>query len=142
MRAKAKLVIAKCYLNLSSVQKQDAERNDMVAKAETLVLAASSEVLNIVKGEHPLIALKFDTHMIEVLNTKPESPERTEQISKVCLQCVKTCCQSFGRESIHVMRPLYTAFTASLHDEKGPSAKHYIEMMLAVKVNNQVCDEN
>lgn len=131
-KCKVKLLLSKVYL-----QKQE------IDKAEQLVESAREMGRAILGSDrHPLIASKVLTAKIEVLNSRPESEERTKSISEVCSVCVEVSSEANGADSLHNIRPLYTAYTASLHDENGPSNREIVQKMTALKVNGKDMRDN
>ena len=115
-KARINLLLSKVYLQKEETDKADA----LVGQARKIC----TEIFT--SDRHPLIANKVLTAQIEVLNTRPESEERTRQISELCSTCVQISEEANGLESLHNIRPLYTAFTASLHDENGTSNKEVV----------------
>lgn len=50
--------------------------------------------------------------MIEAYNSRPESPERTDLVCDLCEENLDISIDHFGPESIYLVRPLYTLYTA------------------------------
>ena len=67
--------------------------------------------------DHPLLACKFNQNCVEALNTRAESTERHKLIAGLCKNSVDISTDHFSSESLFMVRPLYTLYTALLHDE-------------------------
>lgn len=75
-------------------------------------------IIRIYKEEHPLVA-KFNQNLVEALNSDAESPDRTARINELCEQSTLISETHFGKDSIYLVRQLYTLYTAKLHEEEG-----------------------
>ena len=69
-------------------------------------------------SEHPLVA-KYNQNLVEAFNLKPESPERTLEITALCTKNVEIAKAHFGNNSLYCVRVLYTLFTARLNEATG-----------------------
>jgi len=104
LKAKAKLLQAKVYLAKSECE-----------KAEALVISARTHLEKTLTEKHPMIINRVETAWIECLNTRSEGDDRTTDILGCCLECVRVCEEHYGEHNIHLIRPLYTAYTATIH---------------------------
>lgn len=77
---------------------------------------AVDQIVKLFTSNHPL-TVKFNQYLIEAYNSRPESDERSGIISNLCEENLDICIDHFGPESIYLVRPLYTLFTAQLHNE-------------------------
>lgn len=101
LKAKAKVALGKVYL-----AKKDQD------KGETLINMAADSIKEEYGADHPLLACKFNQSCVEALNTRAESTERHKLIADLCKNSVEISTSHYGSESIFMVRPLYTLYTA------------------------------
>lgn len=128
-RAKASVAVGKAYL--SKKEKEIAER---------YFLNAQTEITAIFGVEHPLTA-KFNQNLIEAYNLRQESAERTELINSICRKNVEILEQAYGSDHILLIRPLYTLYTATLHEESDASDNVLLKMT-QLKVDGEPVKDN
>jgi hypothetical protein len=58
------------------------------------------------------------------MNLRPESPERTQLISEICDRNLEILMNNYGEDSIYLLRPLYTSYTAKLHEESNEGSEN------------------
>ena len=126
LKAKAKLLRSKVYLAKADTQ-----------KAEALVIDARIHLVKNLKEKHPMIINKVETAWIECLNTRSEGDDRTSQILAACMECVRVCEEHYGEHNLHLIRPLYTAYTATIHSTQ--EAKNAVSQKM---IDLQVDDTN
>ena len=68
---------------------------------------------------------------------RPESPERTQLVNEICARNVEISDKFFGETSIYLVRPLYTLYTARLHEETEAGSVAALNRMAALKLNNE-----
>lgn len=84
IKAKSLVVLAKI-----KIQKNQGE------DGEILIKRALEQIDSEFTCDHPMSA-KFEQSMVEALNARPESGERTELICKLCESSLRTCQEHFG----------------------------------------------
>lgn len=63
-------------------------------------------------ADHTILASKFNQNCVEALNTRAESSERHKLIADLCKSSVAISTAHYGSDSIFMVRPLYTLYTA------------------------------
>ena len=93
------------------------------------------------KEKHPLTINKVETAWIECLNTRPEGEDRTKEILAACMECVRVCEEHYVENNLHLIRPLYTAYTATIHDTQ--EAKNAVsQKMIDLQVDDKSIQDN
>lgn len=90
-------------------------------KAELLFKKALGMITFLYTDEHPLAA-KYNQNLVESMNVRPESNERTKTLINVCEKNLQIAKNYFGEHSIYLLRVLYTRYTAALHEETSESS--------------------
>ena len=84
-------------------------------------------ILSLHGDSHPLTA-KYTQNQVEAYNLRPESDDRTKLLMSICEKNYDIAKDTFGEKSIFTVRPLYTLYTASLHEESNKSEEAMVRM--------------
>jgi len=75
--------------------------------------------------------------LIEAYNLRPESKERTQLVNEICARNVEISDRFFGPNSLYLVRPLYTLYTARLHEETDSGSSAALNRMADLKFNGE-----
>jgi hypothetical protein len=64
----------------------------------------------------PLLC-KFKAYLVEAYNQREETKERNAEMNKLCTENLELAKKVYGDKSIFCVKPMYTAYTARLHEE-------------------------
>ena len=68
---------------------------------------------------------------------RPESNERTQLVNEICARNVEISEKFFGANSLYLVRPLYTLYTARLHEETDDGSSTALNRMAELKYNGE-----
>jgi hypothetical protein len=75
-------------------------------------------VLELFGEEHPLSA-KFNNMVMEVLQSGPQSEERSLKVRQVAERNVQICEMFYGERSLYIVRAVYLLYVEKLQEENG-----------------------
>lgn len=97
---------------------------------------AKSSIAALYTDDHPL-SVKFNQNLIEAYNLRPESKERTQLVNEICARNVEISEAFFGKQSLYLVRPLYTLYTARLHEETDDGSSAALSRMADLIYNGE-----
>jgi len=80
---------------LAKIEDKKEEADDLLAKCEKLSKDAISMITYLFTDSHPLAA-KYNQIMVEVINLRPENPERTHTLIQICDKNLEIAQKFFG----------------------------------------------
>lgn len=85
---------------------------------------------------HPMMC-KFRSYLVEALNQKDESPERNKTMNDICDENLDIVQKTYGKESLFCIKPMYTAYTARLHQESIKGCEDILVGMSQLKYDEK-----
>ena len=128
--AKVQVNIGKVYLAQRAVADKE-KAAGLLDKAELLFKQALGMIAILYTDEHPLAA-KYNQNLVESMNARPESNERTQTLTNLCEKNYQIAKNYFGENSIYLLRVLYTRYTAALHEETSESSDSAMTQMASI----------
>jgi hypothetical protein len=89
----------------------------------------------------PLIC-KFKAYLVEAYNQEAESKERNDKMNKICTENLEIAKKTYGGDSIFCVKPMYTAYTARLHEESIKGCEDVLMEMAGLKYDGEKLKAN
>ena len=88
-------------------------------------------------GDSSPLLCKFKAYLVEAYNQREESKERNNLMNKICSENLEMAKKAYGAESIFCVKPMYTAYTARLHEESIKGCEDVLLEMAALKYDGE-----
>jgi hypothetical protein len=88
-------------------------------------------------GEASPLMCKFKAYLVEAYNLEPESKERNDKMNRICTENLEIAKKTYGAESIFCVKPMYTAYTARLHEESIKGCEDVLMEMASLKYDGE-----
>lgn len=128
--AKALSAVGKALLVKGEIEKAE----ETFRKAQDLVSVKFG-------ASHPLV-VKRNADLVEAINMRPETPERGILLNQICEKNVEVLRELYGEGSIYLIRPMYTLYTAKLHEKTTAGADRVITEMVKLEHEGKAISDN
>jgi len=110
-------------------------------KAEEFFLQAQTKIQVAFGAETP-IAVKYNQNLVEAYNLREETEERAKLLIDITQSNLDICEKIFGKGSIYNIRPMYTLYTAKLHERDSSASQKVLKDLASLEHDGEPVRQN